>query len=418
MGNHRSVEELMTPDARVLRFSPMGLLLGDHEMRPEGSLEYLQDMVALDLVPAVPESVRILYDRLVRLFPYGLWAYDLFTMLDQNVYLVLETALQYKFVEYYHGTIYLEHRRTEVTATLVVTRFDELTAAMRPSGAHSYREWDLKGHERFDGSYAALLRWARKEHLFYGQHNYVRESALLDLRNLSAHPEPLLVSPIRAAEAIHDLGHLINHLWGGPGGHLYPPELARHVVAVGVGKGGTPGIAGPISTMSTYAAEYRECEAVYLVLAVQGDRGQLSFDTRWLDYATTANPIRCLWGPGSLADALHALDQHAVDEDWQSDSICSLDQVFWVRRQPTGGWDMPRRLEHMIRVPVTEQSGEWFQVLADTPFDIIDNIQRAGGLPEEGDNPVPKLPELMKAAHIITIRRCKQWRDVAEYLGG
>lgn len=416
MRDHRSLDELMTPDARVLRFSPWGLLLDNREMKPEGSAQYLQDMVALELVPAVPEPVRILYDRLRHLFPYGLWAYDLFTVLDQNAYLALETALHYRFVESYHGAIPLEHRKTGTTVTLSVTHFDELQVALRPGSVHSYRDWDLKGHKRFDGSYAALLRWARKEHLFYGQRNYVRESALLDLRNLSAHPEPNLVSPIRAADAIQDLGYLINHLWDGPGGHLYPPELERHVMAVGVGTNDTPGITGLASMLSTYSTEFEVYEAVYLVLAVAGDRSQLSFNTRWLDTATTAYPIRCLWGPGVLREAIDALEQHVADVDWQPDTIQPLDQIFWVRRDPNGRWELPRRPEQMSRVSTSERSGVWFQVLADSPFDIVENIHRAGELPDVGENPVPKLPELMKAAQITAVRRCDNWQDVLRSL--
>ncbi len=34
----------------------------------------------------------------------------------------------------------------------------------------------------------------------------------------------------------------------------------------------------------------------------------------------------------------------------------------------------------------------------------------------EGENPVSELPELMKAAHITTIRRYERWCDVAKDL--
>lgn len=111
-------------------------------------------MVALDLVPAVPEPVRILYDRLVRLFRYGLWAYDLFTLLDQNAYLVLETALQYRFVEFYHGIVPLIYPKSGTMETLGVTHYSEVEAALRARGAFAHKDgWQLVGHERFNASY-------------------------------------------------------------------------------------------------------------------------------------------------------------------------------------------------------------------------------------------------------------------------
>jgi len=416
MANYRSLRDLMTTDTRALHFSPWGLLPGHQLMKPEASAEYLQELVGLELVPDVPKAVRDLYNRLTKLFPYGLWAYDLFTILNQNAYLVLETALQYRFLKFYDGHIPLVHQN-KPPMMLEATHFDDVEAALHRGGVYSHRNgWQLRDHERFNASYAALLRWARDEHLFYGQRNYVVESALLDLRNLSAHPKPHIVTPVDAARTIQDLGHLINHLWGRSEGRLYPCDLGRRMAAIGIGPGGAPGTCALASEMETYAEDFKSCESIYLVLAVWGDIDTLSFDTRWLDYSTTAYPVWHLWGPGSLADAIRVIREHSTDLGWQPDTIAPLDQLFWVRCATTGGWDIPRRPDQMSRVSVADQSGTWFQVMADTPFDVMENIQRADGLPEVGENPVPKLPELMNAPHITTLRRCDSWSEVLQWL--
>ncbi len=63
MGKNRTIEELMTPDSRVVHFSPMSLLMGT-EMKPEASAKYLQDMVTSELAgPSLP-GLSDLYGRL------------------------------------------------------------------------------------------------------------------------------------------------------------------------------------------------------------------------------------------------------------------------------------------------------------------------------------------------------------------
>lgn len=139
-----------------------------------------------------------------------------------------------------------------------------------------YREWNLNGHRRFVGSYAALQGWVRKEDLFYGERNYVKEPAYHIYITYPTIPNQFWSH--LTVQQRQRLGSFNNNLWGGWRGFLS-------------------------------GVSFRPCVSTW-----------------WM---RTGNPMRR-----------------------------SLDQVFWVRRHAAGVWDMPQRPEHMIRVPVTEQSGE------------------------------------------------------------
>ncbi|PSR24615.1 MAG: hypothetical protein C7B47_14385 [Sulfobacillus thermosulfidooxidans] len=92
-------------------------------------------------------------------------------------------------------------------------------------------------------------------------------------------------------------------------------------MTIGLRRGRTPGISGSTSTLVTFGDEYEPHGVIYLVLPAHSDSDRLSFNTRWLDYATTAYLVRCLWGPGSLVEAIEALEQHLANKDWQPDTI-------------------------------------------------------------------------------------------------
>ena len=117
----QTMKELLKPEPRTLAFSPHGLLLGHKTMDPEASVEYLQQMVLVELVVGVPDAVRVLYDHLRALFLYGLWAYELFTVLREEAHLVLEAALPFRLIEYYSYRVPVVNIQTPAEAVLPVT---------------------------------------------------------------------------------------------------------------------------------------------------------------------------------------------------------------------------------------------------------------------------------------------------------
>lgn len=98
----------------------------------------------------------------------------------------------------------------------------------------------------FNGMLNGLLRWARHQRLLRGQHNRHAERTVKALRNIVAHGEYHLDSPVDAARELSDLAEFINHLWGHPtpGDRLFPAPLHRAVVAIDWSHNGGTTLAG------------------------------------------------------------------------------------------------------------------------------------------------------------------------------
>jgi hypothetical protein len=93
----------------------------------------------------------------------------------------------------------------------------------------------------FNGTLGGLRTWARRLGLLRGQRNRVIEQAITNLRNLAAHPDYHLTTPVDAARTLGDLAEIINHLWGvaTPGGRLYPAPVRRECVVLAWNEAGT-----------------------------------------------------------------------------------------------------------------------------------------------------------------------------------
>jgi hypothetical protein len=88
----RTFAQLTTLDERSLSFTPLGLATGG-KLSPENAAEFQQrSIVATDLVPAVPEGTRSSFERLRTLHAYGVLCYDLFTVVDDLTWIVLEPS--------------------------------------------------------------------------------------------------------------------------------------------------------------------------------------------------------------------------------------------------------------------------------------------------------------------------------------
>ena len=162
----RSLAELVTPDQRSVRFSPLGLLT-QHVMVPEAAANFLQEIVAeAVLPPTAPSVVTKRLDSVRQAFAHGLFVYEFFTLAASEAELVTEMALRLRFVEFFAGGITLVNTRTGDEAELSIERYDELAAALRRSGSNpSGAGWTINGTASFDGSLRSLLLWARDEGL-------------------------------------------------------------------------------------------------------------------------------------------------------------------------------------------------------------------------------------------------------------
>jgi hypothetical protein len=114
--------------------------------------------------------VRRTFERVLELFRYGVFRYAFFTLADQAVWTIPETALGVRFVEWYRGKVPLVRR--DHVVIVETDRFRTVAVALEPKGRHPHRSgWRLRGHEgdgnlrSFNGSYRALLDWAYAERL-------------------------------------------------------------------------------------------------------------------------------------------------------------------------------------------------------------------------------------------------------------
>jgi len=263
-----NLRDLSTPDKTTLRFSPAGFLTAA-EMRPEASLQYLDEMLAAaSLGPSVPEEVKGLFDRLKAVHRYGLFKYAFFTVAATEASLIIELALGVRFVEEYRLGLLLVDRAGQERAVLKPSTFRDVVAAMGPRGSHPHRarkggqSWILDGHPMFDASFNSLLKWAQSKGLFrewlgdrwrrnedrikYAAITHVRDDfavpdrwnqmsngeqaawwegfrrrwedrnldVVRELRNLAAHPTyDQIVTPVDSGRAIIAAAAMINSLW-------------------------------------------------------------------------------------------------------------------------------------------------------------------------------------------------------------
>lgn len=374
----KSLDELVEPDDRVLRFTPLGLSLGAKMSAADAAL-YQQELVSrADLVEAVPKGTRESFERLRSLHTYGLFCYDLYTVANDLTPLVLDQALRERFVAYYDGAIPLVDRQG-VQDTLAASTFDEIHDALNKGGSHSRGGWRLRLPEgrqpiSFRGSFPQLLDWARGEGLLRGQRNRLLEPLLVGMRNRSAHPSSYaLFSPIDSARSISDLAEIINHVWGAstPGGRLYPAPIQREVLAIGWDSAGDRRVRFHVDLLEAPGID--KDWTYLLVRAVEAGEDLWEFDSR---FEMTRFPSQLLWGPGSWDDAVSWYRAAKP----QPDTVDHLDRFFMIRVHD-GGVDLPRRPEVTAGLSAHQRSGTWHLIRADYPNDAFLHVRGPGGVP-------------------------------------
>ena len=330
-------------------------------------------------MPTVPEGTRSSFERLRTLHAYGVLCYDLFTVVDDLTWIVLEQALRERFIEFYAGVIPLiDKNRAE--SLFSASDFEAVSEAFRSGGSHYRKGWQLKLRSQgtptqLPLTLRPLLRWARQEGLLHGQRNRRVEENLFDrIRNRFAHGSGFRVGmPNQSARRICDLAEIINRLWGEttPGGRLYPAPLHREVLAIGWSPTWStrePGSSLEIMRAEQLAGQSEPNDWTYLIVRGVWHDGRLSaFDAR---YELTTYPADLLWGPGNRRDALIWLEATAP----VGDEVGYLDRVFALRRHD-GRVYPPCRAEVLLGLPEACRAGTWHVVRADFPEDCFAHIR-------------------------------------------
>lgn len=230
----KSLDELRQVDERTLYFTPHGLGV-DVRMHPEGAAEFQQRVLArLEFVPAVAKGTRMSFDRLKTIFAYGVFCYDIFTLVNDHALLVIEQALRDRFMDFYGGRVAFVDQ-AGVEHIVIANRYNEVYEVICKKRKWRLVVGDGQPMKKFDGMLSDLRVWARQVGILRGQHNRGIEQTLSTLRNFVAHPTAYqLCDPAETARRLSDLAEIINHLWGcpTPGGRLYPAPIKREVVVI------------------------------------------------------------------------------------------------------------------------------------------------------------------------------------------
>jgi hypothetical protein len=369
------LEELRRVDERTLRFSPWGL---GGRLEPASSARFLgESLTYATLVDAVPEDVRLNFERARKLFLYGLLDYDLFSAAYDLGHLALEGALRHRFVTYYEGSIPIW--RDGVADVLPAASFDgyrEAVAAARKEGQRlRLREEHAEGLPR---GYTDLFAWARRRGLLVGQRNVGIFGSLVRLRGYVAHPERHRIDmPPEVIGLLQDVAEIINRLWGHEteGGRLFPTPISRRPRAAALSPDRQAAVT--FGSLPLVPLERDKRDWTYaLFLAADGEE-LIEFDwenpghQRFLytpGFQMTQYPADLLWGPGSQDELIAALRD--FDDQTPTDAVAFLDRVFYIRTtEGASRPEFPRSATDVIHLRLDDASAVWYVMRADFPMD-------------------------------------------------
>lgn len=370
-----SVADLTTPDPRTLAFMPLGVGLGI-ALTPDSSVQYWESVLeSYVLAEDVAEQTRLSFTDLKKAFMYGIFCYEIFTLVHDRSLFVLEQALRDKFVEAHRGGV--EMIIEGKPKTITVARYAELVAFIQQLPREKRRlKLIVQTGERpvplpFNGSLSSLLVWARRRGLLAGQGTRVAEKFLVSLRNSAAHPDSYHVwMPDDAIRSLSDLTEIINQLWGHstPGGRLYPAPIQRTTVVVAW----DPETTACCSSMAQNLANPSGWESYSEFAVVQAVWPGVPPDLTRYDsmYETLPHPTGYLWGPGPRRDALDWLASHPP----RADTVDTRGRLFAIRFAG-GHLFLPMRPEVAAAQPSGARSGHWYLIGADTPSNAFNHVR-------------------------------------------
>jgi hypothetical protein len=380
----RSFDELVAPDARTLRFTPLGLSLGGLMSATDAASFQQETIATANLVDGVPDGVRKSFDRLRMAHAHGVIFYDAFTIVYGMRWVVLEQALRERFVQFYECGVTLTNAKLGQQRDHPLPTFEELNQTSRTLG----RAWKLDPGHGLPAipvplTLGPLLRWARLVGLLNGQRNRSAETRIFEqMRNRFAHGASYeLVSPVESSRAIRDLAEVINKLWGSPtpGGRLHPDGQHRELIVLAwtTSADGHRGKASIMLPAHARALDPALSDFTFLVvLGSLNDEQLLDFDAR---YEMTSFPTELVWGPGDLASLREFLARGDGD---LRDRCSTVDRVFAVRRLP-GVVYLPHAADVLLGLPPDKQGGEWHLLRADFGLDAFNHVRHLN--PDEDD---------------------------------
>lgn len=381
--------ELRRVDETTLHFSPWGL---GGRLEPEASARFLSESLTYAAIAdVVPEDVRLNFERVRKIFLYGLLEYDFFSVASDLAHLVLEGALRHRFVTYYQGQVPVW--RNGSSDVLTVASFDHYYDALAASRTRRERiRLREEPTEILPRGYAELYAWARRRGLLVGQRNVGVFGSLVRLRNWAAHPERHSIDmPPDVIPLLRDVAEIINRLWGRDteGGRLFPTPVARRPRAAALSPDGQAAVT--FGSLALVPAERGKRDWTYAVFLAADGEELIDFDWenpgrhRFLHtpgFQMTQYPCELLWGSGSQDDLVAGLA--SFDDQKPVDAVPFLDRTFYIRvAEAASRPDFPRSPADLSEYIGVDPSAVWFAIVADFPMDawvlVRDSAERLVG---------------------------------------
>lgn len=391
--------QLREADETTLRFGAWGF---GGRQEPSASAAYLSDLLGhATLADAVPEEVRLSFERVRTLFLYGLLEYDLFTAAYSLGHLVLEVALRACFASCYDGEIPMV--RDGVADVLTAPDFTHYYEALRTARKRGQKlRLDHDPTEPVPRGYAELYEWARRRGLLVGQRNVGVFGSIVRLRNYIAHPEGHSVNmPPNVFRFLRDVAEIINRLWGQDteGGRLFPTPIARWVRAAAISPERTASLT--FGTVASVRSETDRHDWTYGVFLAAHDEELISTDatdpghlrfTHIPGFQMTNYPASSLWGPGSWKELLATLD--AFSDEKPIDHVPFLDRVFYVRLSTVEKPEYPRGGSDVLACDLADESVTWYVIRADFPADAYVYVRDRDEASGVGEGPATLIQRL------------------------
>jgi hypothetical protein len=338
----------------------------------------------------VPEGIRDYFERIRNLHLYGVLEYGFFSAAGDLRLFAIEAALRVRFVGYYSGHIPAVARGKKVAgaadglaavttrgaeATLLVANFEDVWRA-----AHY---WDLGpvtgGHTmRMPTTLETLLTWARGERLLPGRRTRFVDQALVRLRNWAAHPTDYsLQMPPESARGLLQAAEMINKLWGVDtlDGRLFSGPVTREARVVAIDPDGGAASLPRLDQVPTLDAVEQRYKFAVLLAAPEEELLRYGGDTITVAYREGLQTTRCPCEQlflGSWEELMTELGSGSFDG--VEDSVQVLDRMFLVcvkdsRVEPARSPDDVVALAEPVK-------GEWFAIVADSPFDAYAHVSQ------------------------------------------
>jgi hypothetical protein len=171
-------EKLIEPDSRNLIF------------RGPITTDDLQELLrGCQLRSEVPEDVKSVFEMARKLFVYGYFVYEFYTLAGFVSILAVESALIHRFEQYYQGHIKLTKRDQSTD----VNRYEHARSLLR-------KGWRLCDDPGFRSGFKSLLLWAGRKKLIDSPELYAE--SLPKIRASHAHPLFQGISTIGMEQAL------------------------------------------------------------------------------------------------------------------------------------------------------------------------------------------------------------------------